>query len=120
MLSTHQGVDQGAFVAFKEIQATIQANPQFTSVLFSFFAVMLYRFFPMRLRFSLSLPSHISLIGHSLGGMYARYTAYLLDQAGVFAKLRPVTFMTMATPHLGNCPRNGGPKHTNLFLFLSF
>ena len=57
--------------------------------------------------------SRISLVGHSLGGLYLRYAAKLLynddgDDAlaapaggPTVAGLRPSVFMTIATPHLG-------------------
>ena len=51
--------------------------------------------------------THLSLVGNSLGGLYCRYAAALaLDDTGAegpprIAGLRPVTFLTTATPHLG-------------------
>jgi len=45
--------------------------------------------------------SKISVVGHSLGGIYARYLVYLLDQNGTLNKLEPCVFATFATPHLG-------------------
>ena len=48
----------------------------------------------------------ISLVGNSLGGIYARYAAALLfdEDAGTVAGLRPDAFLTTATPHLGVGP----------------
>ena len=45
----------------------------------------------------------ISIVGNSLGGLYARYAVSLLyePRAKSIAGLRPKTFMTVATPHLG-------------------
>lgn len=45
----------------------------------------------------------ISFVGNSLGGVYSRYAAYLLLDGNntTIAGLRPVTFMTIATPHVG-------------------
>nr|KAJ3419645.1 hypothetical protein HK105_006704 [Polyrhizophydium stewartii] len=43
----------------------------------------------------------ISLIGYSLGGLIIRYVIGRLDAAGVFDAVRPVNFITLATPHLG-------------------
>lgn len=47
--------------------------------------------------------SRLSLIGHSLGGLYARYALRRLEEQGWFeeAGVRPTTFITLATPHLG-------------------
>lgn len=45
--------------------------------------------------------SQISLIGYSMGGLYMRYLAGLLYSKGVFDKITPVNFFTIATPHLG-------------------
>ena len=48
----------------------------------------------------------VSLVGNSLGGLYARYAAALLFdvRAGTIAGLRPDAFLTTATPHLGVGP----------------
>ena len=47
--------------------------------------------------------SHISLVGHSLGGIYARCVAGLLLKADIIPKLvMPMNFITLATPHLGS------------------
>jgi hypothetical protein len=46
--------------------------------------------------------THISFIGHSLGGIYARYCLGLLHEFGIIPyTLTPVNFITLATPHLG-------------------
>lgn len=44
---------------------------------------------------------YISICGHSLGGLYARYLVFLLNKEKYFEKLKPCIFTTMATPHLG-------------------
>ena len=45
----------------------------------------------------------ISFISHSLGGIYARCAAKLLYDNGLIpSKLKPVNFITLATPHLGS------------------
>ena len=44
---------------------------------------------------------HLSFVGHCTGGLYARYAATLLDEKGLFAQVRPHSFTTFATPHLG-------------------
>mmetsp|Transcript_6921 Transcript_6921/g.25503 ORF Transcript_6921/g.25503 Transcript_6921/m.25503 type:complete len:477 (-) Transcript_6921:35-1465(-) len=50
--------------------------------------------------------SRISLVGHSLGGLIARYAAGCLfeerDSVGLIAGLKPAHFMTFSTPHLGS------------------
>lgn len=45
--------------------------------------------------------TRFSLVGYSLGGLVARYTAGLLFSKGYFDKMEPVNFATFATPHLG-------------------
>ena len=40
-------------------------------------------------------------MAHSLGGMYARYMVKLLFDGGLFSKLVPLMFITLATPHMG-------------------
>lgn len=47
--------------------------------------------------------SHISLIGHSMGGLIARYALGLLanPDTGRVAGLRPVSFVSVAAPHIG-------------------
>jgi len=42
----------------------------------------------------------ISLVGHSLGGLYARYLARLLHDCFIFEQYEPRLFVTLATPHL--------------------
>ena len=42
----------------------------------------------------------LSIVGHSLGGLYARYVVRLLDDCFVFEKCEPRVFVTLATPHL--------------------
>ena len=45
----------------------------------------------------------ISFVGNSLGGLYSRYALSVLwdPEARTIAGLRPVSFLTVATPHLG-------------------
>ncbi|KAF0690506.1 Aste57867_18096 [Aphanomyces stellatus] len=43
----------------------------------------------------------ISLIGHSLGGLYVRYCVGVLYARGFFVKIQPINFIALATPHLG-------------------
>jgi hypothetical protein len=45
----------------------------------------------------------LSCIGHSLGGLYARYMISVLDDQGVFSRVQPVCYISLATPHLGSC-----------------
>ncbi|KAG6611108.1 putative alpha/beta hydrolase [Phytophthora cinnamomi] len=50
----------------------------------------------------------LSMIGHSLGGLYNRYCIGLLLARGFFDSVEPVNFVTLATPHLGiRRPRRG-------------
>lgn len=50
--------------------------------------------------------THISLVGNSLGGLYARYCASILYDQGTntIAGLKPKHYLTTATPHLGVGP----------------
>jgi len=45
----------------------------------------------------------LSLVCHSLGGLYARYAVRLLEEEGWFGanRVQPMNFVTLATPHLG-------------------
>eukprot|EP00927_Polykrikos_kofoidii_P014671 TRINITY_DN1646_c0_g4_i1.p1 TRINITY_DN1646_c0_g4~~TRINITY_DN1646_c0_g4_i1.p1 ORF type:complete len:311 (+),score=46.60 TRINITY_DN1646_c0_g4_i1:198-1130(+) len=47
--------------------------------------------------------SKLSFVGHSLGGMFARYAVRLLEDEGWFESqcVRTVNFVTIATPHCG-------------------
>jgi pimeloyl-ACP methyl ester carboxylesterase len=45
--------------------------------------------------------THCSFVGHSLGGLYARYVIQLLADCDFFSRVIPVVFATFATPHLG-------------------
>lgn len=81
--STMDGVSVGAERALKEVSLTLEKN--------------------------VDQVDRISIVGHSLGGIYARYLVYLLDQQGFFEKLEPVVFATFATPHLGVRKPPGNP-----------
>ena len=43
----------------------------------------------------------ISIIGYSMGGLYARFIIYKLFENGKIYGLEPIIFCTIATPHLG-------------------
>jgi len=43
-----------------------------------------------------------SIIGHSLGGLYARYCIGLLYKQNFFEKVKPLNFISLATPHMGS------------------
>lgn len=62
---------------------------------------------------------YISIIGHSLGGLYARCLVGLLYKHGVIPdKVIPINFITLATPHLGSREHAKilGEKFTSLVL----
>ena len=42
----------------------------------------------------------LSVVGHSLGGLYARYLVRLLNDCFVFEAIEPRFFITLASPHL--------------------
>ncbi|CEO97813.1 DUF676 domain-containing protein [Plasmodiophora brassicae] len=47
--------------------------------------------------------THISFIGHSLGGLIARYVIRLLHDNGTIpVRVQPVIYLSIATPHLGS------------------
>lgn len=49
----------------------------------------------------------LSILGYSLGGLIARYLAGLLYSRGFFNSIEPISFTTLATPHVG-IPRTSG------------
>jgi hypothetical protein len=54
----------------------------------------------------------ISVVGYSLGGLVARYAIGLLYHKGYFERIKPMTFTTFATPHLGvRTPSRGYSNH---------
>eukprot|EP00164_Ancoracysta_twista_P011290 GFYU01017357.1.p1 GENE.GFYU01017357.1~~GFYU01017357.1.p1 ORF type:complete len:342 (-),score=27.57 GFYU01017357.1:56-1081(-) len=44
---------------------------------------------------------YLSLVGHSFGGIYARYVAGRLESEDLLSRYIPMNFITLATPHLG-------------------
>eukprot|EP00611_Tribonema_gayanum_P024961 TRINITY_DN5592_c0_g2_i2.p1 TRINITY_DN5592_c0_g2~~TRINITY_DN5592_c0_g2_i2.p1 ORF type:complete len:224 (-),score=41.03 TRINITY_DN5592_c0_g2_i2:2567-3238(-) len=75
---TRDGIASGGTRVAEAVREAVSANPSFR---------------------------YISVAGHSLGGLYLRYAVHLLYDATAerccIAGLEPVTFMTIATPHLG-------------------
>ncbi|GLE03185.1 hypothetical protein PINS_up012064 [Pythium insidiosum] len=45
--------------------------------------------------------ARFSIVGHSLGGLYARYCIGVLFSRGFFDAVEPMNFITLATPHMG-------------------
>jgi len=45
---------------------------------------------------------YLSVIGHSLGGLYGRYSIGSLHKQNFFDKVKPMNFITMASPHMGS------------------
>ena len=78
-LNSFDGVHAGATRIVEELKAVVEANPTLT---------------------------HLTLYGNSLGGVYARYAAALMfdEESGTMLGLKPCTFLTTATPHLGVGP----------------
>lgn len=56
--------------------------------------------------------------GYSAGGLFNRYAAGLLHREGFFASVRPLCFITIATPHLGcrELPHSAGQRLRNGFM----
>lgn len=76
-LNSFDGVEEGARRVVEELRAVVKANPSLR---------------------------YLTLYGNSLGGIYARYAAALMwaeSRDGTMLGLRPCTFLTTATPHLG-------------------
>ncbi|KAH8671110.1 putative serine esterase-domain-containing protein [Xylariales sp. PMI_506] len=54
----------------------------------------------------------LSIVGYSLGGLVARYAIGILGARGVLDKVKPMTFTTFASPHLGvRAPLLGWHNH---------
>ncbi|KZS90706.1 DUF676-domain-containing protein [Sistotremastrum niveocremeum HHB9708] len=45
--------------------------------------------------------TRFSIVGYSLGGLLSRYVIGILESRGFFKTVKPVSFTTIATPHLG-------------------
>jgi pimeloyl-ACP methyl ester carboxylesterase len=75
-LYTYDGIQSGGSRLATELRSLVSAHPGLT---------------------------HVSLVGNSLGGLYCRYAAALLwePESKTIAGLRPVSFLTTASPHLG-------------------
>ncbi|TDH70525.1 hypothetical protein CCR75_002829 [Bremia lactucae] len=84
---TYDGVDQGGQRLADEIQEVADKMP---------------------------LLKKLSMVGHSLGGLYNRFCIAVLFHRGFFDKIEPMNFITFASPHLGiRRPRRGA---TNVML----
>lgn len=75
-LDTHDGVERGSVRVFKEIQKFVKDQGAGGEI------------------------TDFSIVGHSLGGLYARFVIRLLDECGFFTTIQPRCFVTLATPHL--------------------
>ncbi|KDO21097.1 hypothetical protein SPRG_13806 [Saprolegnia parasitica CBS 223.65] len=71
---THDGIDAGGLRLADEVQSLAATCPRLEKV---------------------------SLIGHSLGGLYVRYCIGVLYARGFFEQITPMNVITLATPHLG-------------------
>lgn len=71
---THDGIDRGGIRLAQEITNIVEENSHL---------------------------SEISFIGHSLGGIYARYCIGELFRIKFFEKLKPKNYISLASPHLG-------------------
>jgi pimeloyl-ACP methyl ester carboxylesterase len=81
-MGTYDGIEKGAIRIWREVMATV--SPLGDDV------------------------KAISLVGHSLGGLYARFLARLLDDSFLFERAEPRFFVTLASPHLSvRRPING-------------
>lgn len=57
-------------------------------------------------------------VGYSAGGLFNRYACGLLWREGFFLRVRPVCFITIATPHLGcrELPHSSAQRLRNGFM----
>ncbi|TMW58482.1 hypothetical protein Poli38472_010041 [Pythium oligandrum] len=74
MFQTYDGIDTGGQRLADEIQQVAERLPRLEK---------------------------LSVIGHSLGGLYARYCLGVLYARGFFEKIEPMNFITLASPHMG-------------------
>jgi hypothetical protein len=74
-LLTHEGIDVGGRRLAEEVEEITEEYPSLEK---------------------------ISILGHSLGGLYSRYCVGVLFKHGVFDRLKPVNFITLASPHVGS------------------
>eukprot|EP00743_Colponemidia_sp_Colp-15_P002591 GILK01002807.1.p1 GENE.GILK01002807.1~~GILK01002807.1.p1 ORF type:complete len:430 (-),score=56.31 GILK01002807.1:273-1562(-) len=74
LLGTYDGIDRGGERLFMEIDTVLTMLPSLNK---------------------------ISIIGHSLGGLYARFCIGRMYVCGLFSRVVPYNFITLATPHLG-------------------
>lgn len=78
-MRTFDGIEEGGERLADEVSRLVKENPTLTT---------------------------ISFVGNSLGGLYARYAAARLfeSESSTICGLKPSTFLTTATPHLGVGP----------------
>jgi len=74
-LRTHEGVDSGGKKLADEIEEFAAKHPQIKK---------------------------FSIIGHSLGGIFARYCIGILHERRFFDKYQPVYYVSLASPHVGS------------------
>eukprot|EP00698_Gefionella_okellyi_P015490 TRINITY_DN4373_c0_g1_i2.p1 TRINITY_DN4373_c0_g1~~TRINITY_DN4373_c0_g1_i2.p1 ORF type:complete len:319 (+),score=51.14 TRINITY_DN4373_c0_g1_i2:213-1169(+) len=74
-MKTHQGIDVGGKRACEETLIVASKMPNL---------------------------KHFSIVGHSLGGLFARYCVGCLEEEGFFDKVQPMNFVSMSSPHLGS------------------
>lgn len=89
--NTYDGIEKGAKRLFPEVLEVLRSNPSLTKM---------------------------SLIGHSMGGLLARYLIKLLHDHNVFSSIQPWAFVTLATPHLSI--RRSPSKSLFNFIFVHF
>jgi len=90
IFSTHNGIDAGGQRISKEIQELVKDYPNIKK---------------------------ISIIGHSLGGLYARYCIGQLYSDNFMKNVQPLNFVTLASPHVGSRRPPRGLFNTALNVF---
>jgi len=74
---THEGIEKNGMRVYNEIMELIQ-DPETQDI------------------------KYFSIIGHSLGGLIARYAIGKLYEENFFQKYTPVNYISVATPHVGS------------------
>ena len=91
----------GGFGLGSEVVETLQVSVGDTHDGVERGAVRVWRQVMRRLNEKEGKVERMSVVAHSLGGLYARYVVRLLADCFVFETVTPVVFATFATPHLG-------------------
>ena len=90
---THQGILHSATLAYKAVQTVITEHPEATEL------------------------QNIIVVGHSFGGIYSRALIKMMADDGTIPRLRPLGYISIASPHLG--VRRKPSAFTSVFQFFA-